>query len=66
MAGEWKLLDDAQDGRVELYRLTDDPGERHNLAATAAAQASDLREQLNAWKYTVGAREASPNPDYHP
>ncbi len=29
---QWKLLVDADGKRVELYRLVDDPEERHNLA----------------------------------
>ncbi|MCA8990158.1 MAG: sulfatase, partial [Planctomycetaceae bacterium] len=30
--GDWKLLEYFEDGRVELYHLTDDLGEQHNLA----------------------------------
>jgi len=34
--GKWKLIYDGRRDTCELYDLTEDPGERHNLAGTAA------------------------------
>ena len=31
-AGDWKLIEFYEDGRLELYNLREDVGEEHNLA----------------------------------
>lgn len=57
--GGWKLLERGV-GRFELYHLTDDPGERTNLAATHPADLARMRavyEGVRAGLHTVPARE---------
>lgn len=55
----WKLLERGV-GRFELYRLTDDPGERTNLAATRPADLARLRavyDGVRSGLHAVAARE---------
>jgi arylsulfatase A-like enzyme len=54
-AGDWKLLEFFEDGRVELYNLKDDLGERRDLAAAMPDRARELRGRLAAWRLDVGA-----------
>jgi arylsulfatase A-like enzyme len=51
-----------EDGRVELFDLVADEGERHDLAAERPARAAELGERLAAWRRRVGAALATPNP----
>ena len=63
-AGDWKLIEFFEDGRVELYHLREDIGETRNLAAAHPRRARELRERLAAWREAVGAKEPAPNPYY--
>jgi arylsulfatase A-like enzyme len=63
-AGDWKLLEYFEDGRRELYNLSDDPTESHNLAAEQPMKAVELQRQLAAWRESVGAKLPQPNPRY--
>jgi arylsulfatase A-like enzyme len=65
-AGDWKLLEYFEDNHVELYNLTDDPGESRDLAAARHDMAESLRQRLQAWRQSVGARVPAPNPDFRP
>jgi hypothetical protein len=40
--GEWKLLVQATEDKVELYNLSLDPGEKKDLAATEKEKVSEL------------------------
>ena len=78
--GDWKLhlyheewqLDGGRENlnknqAVELYHLTQDIGERQNLAATDAAKRDELLNDLLAWQKSTGAIMAhQPNPQYDP
>ncbi len=55
-SGRWKLVQFHEDDRVELYDLSADPGERHDLAAREPARAGELRTRLAAELGRVGAR----------
>ena len=54
-AGDWKLQEFFEDGRLELYNLKDDLGEKHNLAAGQPDKVKELHQQLLAWRKTVNA-----------
>jgi uncharacterized sulfatase len=65
-AGDFKLIEYFDDGRVELYNLRDDIGETTNLAKNMPRKAQQLRNMLAAWRKSVGARMPTKNPDYDP
>lgn len=59
--GDWKLIESFEVGRVELYDLKNDIGERNDLAAKEPAKAKELQEKLAAWRSEVGAKMPTPN-----
>ncbi len=62
--GEWKLIEFYEDGRVELFHLKSDPGERFNLANKHVGRTRELRARLDAWRKSVNAVMPRPNPAY--
>jgi arylsulfatase A len=62
--GDWKLVEQFEDGSVELYNLADDRSESQNLATTEPERANELRRKLRAWRESVGARMPTPNPEF--
>lgn len=54
-AGDFKLLEHFEDGRVELYNLRDDSSEQNNLAPRMRAKARELQGKLAAWRSEIGA-----------
>jgi len=64
--GDWKLIEWYEDGRLELFNLRDDIGEKNNLAAANPEKTKELHEKLIAWRKDVHAVMPKPNPDYDP
>jgi len=64
--GRWKLIEFYDDGRLELYDLKQDIGEKNNLAAKMPQKAAELQRKFAAWRKSVGAKMPTPNPDYDP
>jgi arylsulfatase A len=64
--GDWKLIEFYEDGRLELYNLKEDIGEKENLAAKMPEKADELKGRLAAWRKSVGAKMPTPNPDHNP
>jgi arylsulfatase A-like enzyme len=62
--GEYKLIEFFEDGRLELYHLGDDIGEKHNLAGELAEQTRQLHALLQGWRGQVDARLPEKNPDW--
>jgi arylsulfatase A-like enzyme len=60
--GDWKLIECFEDGRLELYNLKDDIGEKNNLAASMPARTAELHEALKKWRDQVGAKYPTKNP----
>jgi len=60
-AGDWKLLEFFEDGRLELYNLHDDLGERDNLAAKLPDKAKELHARMLAWRTTMKAPMPTPH-----
>lgn len=54
--GDWKLIERFEDGRVHLYNLADDIGERDDLADKSADRVAAMRAKLHAWYKEVDAR----------
>jgi arylsulfatase A len=65
-AGRYKLIEQYEDGRMELYDLSRDPGELHDRSADEPDRARMLREKLAAWRQAVGAQSNTLNPNYNP
>ena len=64
--GKWKLIEFYEDGRLELYNLKDDIGEKNNLAREKPRKAAGLQKKLAGWRKSVGAKMPTPNPDHDP
>ena len=53
---DWKLIYYHEDGRDELYHLTKDPAEKHDLARREPRKAKALRAKLDAWLKSTDAK----------
>ena len=53
--GEWKLLEFFETGRLELYNLRQDIGERKNLATAMPEKVKTLHGKLASWRQEVQA-----------
>jgi len=64
--GDWKLIEDYEHGKIELYNLADDIGETRNLAETESQRARHMLGMLKRWREKVDATMPPPNPAYRP
>ena len=62
VAGSEKVVELFEDGKVELFDLASDPGERRDLAAERPERAAELKARLVAWRNRVGSAMPTPNP----
>ncbi|MDB4345848.1 sulfatase [bacterium] len=63
--GKWKLHEYFEDGRLELYDLDNDTGERKNVAASHPEQAARLYRLLKDWRSEIEAPvPTEQNPKY--
>lgn len=65
--GDWKLIERFEDGRVHLYNLKDDIGEKQDLASKFPKQVASMRKKLHHfYKETdakfLRAKENGPQP----
>jgi arylsulfatase A-like enzyme len=61
--GREKLIERFEDGRVHVYDLATDPGERDDLATRQPERVAALRDRLHAWYRDVGAQFLRPGAD---
>ena len=54
--GNWKMIERFEDGRVHLYDLANDPGERSDLSKVHPERTSDMRDKLHKWYREVDAK----------
>jgi len=54
--GDFKLVERYEDGRVHLYNLKSDIGERTDLAAKMPDRVTQMRDRLHAWYRSVDAK----------
>jgi arylsulfatase A-like enzyme len=54
-AGDWKLMEFFEDGRLELYNLKDDIGEQKNLATEMPEKTKELHAKMVAWREAIKA-----------
>jgi len=59
---EWKLIEFFEDGHLELYNLSDDPGEEFDLSEKFPGRAWELQQVLKNWRDDVDAQMPSDNP----
>ncbi|OVE80669.1 sulfatase, partial [bacterium M21] len=59
--GSWKLIHYYEDGRDELYDITQDIGEQNDMATSKPEVVSTLRAKLNKWLKDTAAK--IPQPD---
>ncbi len=59
--GNHKLIERLEDGRVHLFDLAADPGERDDLAAQQPDLVRSLRTQLRAWQRAMEAKLLRPH-----
>jgi arylsulfatase A-like enzyme len=64
--GDWKLVEQLEDGRRELYNLAADPGEKNDLAQKEPERTNDLATKLQQWRERVGAQMPAKNPAFQP
>jgi arylsulfatase A-like enzyme len=62
--GDWKLVEQYEDGSLELYNLAKDPSETTDLAAAEPARVAALRGKLEAWRRSVGAEPIKANANF--
>ena len=61
-AGDYKLIEFFEDGRLELYNLRQDIGETDDLAARMPDKVKALSDVLHQWLVRVEARMPTPYP----
>jgi arylsulfatase A-like enzyme len=59
--GDWKLLEFFEDGRLELYNLAQDIGQKRDLATSEPQRLKALHDELVAWRKAVNAPMPTPN-----
>lgn len=55
-SGDWKLIENYEDGSVALYNLAHDIGEQDDLAAKESARVTAMRSKLHTWYRATGAQ----------
>lgn len=65
--GDWKLIENFEDGSLELYNLHDDLGERTNLCEENPQKRDELYRAIKQWQSDVKAPIPTKlNPEYNP
>ena len=63
--GDWKLIEDFEDGSLQLYNLKDDIGESNNLNEAMPDKRDELLLDLKNWRADVNAPVPTQrNPEY--
>ncbi len=60
--GDYKLIEDLEDGELELYNLKDDISEHNNLIQLYPERVEKMHRMLSDWKKSVAAKPLRPNP----
>lgn len=62
--GDFKLIENYETGKIELYNLATDVGEQNDLSASDAKTTKRLLATLRKWQKEVDANMPLPNPGY--
>jgi arylsulfatase A-like enzyme len=60
----WKLIYYHEDGRCELYNLSDDVGEQNDLATLHPEKVSELKKRMDVWLSDTRAVMPQPDPRF--
>jgi arylsulfatase A len=60
----WKLIEHYDSSKRELFDLSSDIGEQHDLSQAKPEQLKTLAAQLGSWRRSVGADPMRVNPEY--
>ena len=60
-SGNYKLLEFLEDGKIELYNLVEDVGEKNNLASQMPDLKKELYDKLTNWRNDIKAPMPSKN-----
>jgi arylsulfatase A-like enzyme len=63
-AGDHKLIEFFEDGKLELYNLRADISEQHDLCQSEPEKARELHARLVDWRQSIEAKIPAPNPHY--
>ncbi len=63
-AGDFKLVEFYENGRLELFDVSRDPCEMQNLIDRKPELARELHAKLTNWRKSVGAKMPTLNPDF--
>jgi arylsulfatase A-like enzyme len=55
-SGDLVLIEHFEDGRLELYNVRQDVGQRNDLSKTMPERAAELHRMLRDWRQSVGAK----------
>ena len=64
--GDWKLIERYEDGRLHLYNLKDDIGEKNDLAEKHPNRVTAMKVNLHAWYRDVDAKFLRPKEPWRP
>jgi len=64
--GPFKLIQWFEGPSYELFNLSEDLGEQHDLSASMPAKVEELKALLHAWQQETGAEGMDPNPGFDP
>lgn len=62
--GDFKLVENYENGKLELYNLKNDIGETTNLSSKMKSKTLQLHQLLKNWRQQVNAQMPIPNPLY--
>jgi arylsulfatase A len=60
--GDWKIVDNLQSGRAEIFNLRVDPAEARDRAADRPEMLAEMKARLAMWRQHVGAQLMQPAP----
>jgi len=64
--GDWKLIENLENGSVTLFNVVEDVGEDRDLASEHPERVRGLAAKLTAWKEEIGALGMDANPKFKP
>ena len=63
-AGDWKLIESFETGKLALFNLNEDIGESNDLSSEEKERAARMHAKLKAWRRSVDADPMTFNPEY--